>query len=49
MDECVQFSLPCLAETTRDSKGSGVSEGRFLERPIHKLVLLMSREEQDGR
>lgn len=37
-----------LAETTRDSKGRRVSEERFLERPIHKLVLLMSREEQDG-
>ena len=38
-----------MAETTRDSKGRRVIEERFLARPIHKLVLLMSREEQDGR
>ena len=38
-----------LEKTARHSKGRRVSEERFLERPIHKLALLMSREEQEGR
>ena len=38
-----------FAETARDSKGRIVSEEWFLERTVHKLVLLMSRQEQEGR
>ena len=35
-----------LAESSQDSKGKRVVEGKFLERPVHKLVLLMPKEEQ---